>query len=38
MMAMAGRVTNVAEAEDIAAAWARIMRDALDRAQGAIKN
>jgi hypothetical protein len=35
MMGMAGRVTNVAEAQDIAAAWARIMRDALDRAHGA---
>jgi hypothetical protein len=38
MMAMAGRVSNVAAAEDITAAWARIMRDALDRAHGAIKN
>jgi hypothetical protein len=38
MMAMAGQVTNVAAAEDIAAAWARIMRDALDRAHGAAKS
>ena len=31
---MAGSVSNVAAAEDIAAAWARIMRNALDRAHG----
>jgi hypothetical protein len=35
LLAMAGQVSNVAEAENIAAAWARIMRDALDRAHGA---
>ena len=29
---MASRVTNIGEAQDIAAAWARILRDALDRA------
>src|SRR6185436_20170439 len=34
---MASRVTNIGEAEDIAAAWARILRDALDRAHGAVK-
>jgi hypothetical protein len=34
---MASRVTNIGEAEDIAAAWARILRDALDRAHGAAK-
>ena len=33
--AMANRVTNVAEAEDIAAEWARILRDAFDRAHAA---
>jgi len=32
VMTMAGRVSNVATAEDIAAAWARILRNALDRA------
>jgi hypothetical protein len=32
LLAMAGQVSNVAAAEDIAAAWARILRDALDRA------
>ena len=37
MMTMSSRVTNIGEAEDIAAAWARILRDALDRAQGAAK-
>jgi hypothetical protein len=35
LLAMAGQVSNVAEAENIAAAWARIMRDAFDRAHGA---
>jgi hypothetical protein len=34
VMTMAGRVSNVATAEDIAAAWARILRNALDRAHG----
>jgi hypothetical protein len=34
---MASRVTNIGEAEDIAAAWARTLRDALDRAHGAVK-
>ena len=33
--AMANRVTNVAQAEDIAAEWARILRDAFDRAHAA---
>ncbi len=37
VMRMSSRVTNVAQAEDIAAEWARILRDALDRAQGAAK-
>ena len=37
MAAMSSRVRNIAEAEDISAAWARILRDALDRAQGAAK-
>jgi hypothetical protein len=32
MARMAGSVTNIAAAEGIAAEWARIMRDALDRA------
>jgi len=34
MARMAGQVTNVAAAEGIAAAWAGIMRKALDRAHG----
>ena len=34
---MAGSVTNIAAAEGIAAEWARIMRDALDRAHGMSK-
>lgn len=34
---MANSVTNIAEAEDIAIQWARIMRDALDRAHAAVK-
>ena len=38
MANMANRVTNVAEAEDIAAQWARILRDAFDRAHAAVKN
>jgi hypothetical protein len=38
MATMANSVTNIAEAEDIAAQWARIMRDALDRAHAAVKN
>ena len=33
--AMANRVTNIAEAEDIAAEWARILRNAFDRAHAA---
>ena len=37
MIQMANSVTNVGEAEDIAANWARIMRDALDRAHAAMK-
>ncbi len=37
MIGMANRVTNIGEAEDIAAGWARIMRDALDRAHAAMK-
>jgi hypothetical protein len=37
MIGMANRVTNIGEAEDITAQWARIMRDALDRARGAMK-
>jgi hypothetical protein len=37
MMTMSSRVTNIGEAEDIAAAWARILREALERAQGAAK-
>jgi hypothetical protein len=32
---MAGQVSNVAAAEGIAAEWARILRDAFDRAHGA---
>ncbi len=32
---MANRVTNIAEAEDIAAEWARILRNAFDRAHAA---
>ena len=38
MMTMANSVTNIGQAEDIAAQWARIMRDALDRAHAAVKN
>ena len=38
MISMANRVTNIGEAADITAAWARILRDALDRAHGAMKN
>ena len=38
MVSMANRVTNVGEAADITAAWARILRDAFDRAHGAMKN
>lgn len=38
LMAMANSVTNIAEAEEITAAWARILRTALDRAQAAMKN
>ena len=34
---MSNRVTNVAQAEDIAAEWARILRDALDRSRGTTK-
>jgi len=37
MTQMANSVTNIGEAEDIAAQWARIMRDALDRAHAAMK-
>jgi hypothetical protein len=37
MATMATGVTNVAQAEDIARAWAIILRDAMDRAQGAAK-
>ena len=37
MIGMANRVTNVGEADDITAQWARIMRDALDRARAAMK-
>jgi len=37
MLQMANSVTNVGEAADIAANWARIMRDALDRAHPAMK-
>jgi hypothetical protein len=34
---MASGVTNIAQAEDIARAWAIILRDALDRAHSAAK-
>jgi hypothetical protein len=37
MVQMANSVTNIGEAQDIAANWARIMRDALDRAHAAMK-
>jgi len=37
MARMAGGVSNIAAAEGIAAEWARIMRDALDRAHGIKK-
>lgn len=37
VMRMSSRVTNIAQAEDIAGAWATILRDALDRANGAAK-
>jgi hypothetical protein len=37
MVQMANSVTNVGEAADIAANWARIMRDALDRAHATMK-
>jgi uncharacterized protein DUF3313 len=37
MIGMANRVTNIGEAGDITAQWARIMRDALDRAHAAMK-
>ena len=37
LFTVANSATNVGEAEDIAANWARIMRDALDRAHGAMK-
>ena len=36
-VAMANRVTNVGEAADISARWAGILRDAFDRAHGAMK-
>jgi len=35
MAKKASQVTNIGEAEDIAAAWARILRDAFDRAHAA---
>jgi hypothetical protein len=34
---MANTATASGEAEDIAAQWARLMRDALDRARAAMK-
>ena len=37
MVQVANSVTNIGEAQDIAANWARIMRDALDRAHAAMK-
>ena len=37
MIGMANRVTNIGEAEDITAQWARILRDALDRSRAAMK-
>lgn len=37
MFTMATSATNSGEAEDIAANWARLMRDALDRAHAAMK-
>jgi uncharacterized protein DUF3313 len=37
MATMASGVTNIAQAEDIARAWAIVLRDALDRAQAAAK-
>lgn len=38
LMTMANSVTNIGEAEDLTAAWAKILRDAFDRAHAATKN
>lgn len=38
LMTMANSVTNIAEADDITAAWAKILRNAFDRAHTATKN